>query len=220
MRLHHTLLEQMAPSLLPSVHAGMARVDMAHLAWCTERESALVQHAVDKRKSEFATGRKLSKELLEAHAGLNDVELLCSDRKPMWPKDWTGSITHSHGFCAVCIGNHRVECLGVDLEMKKTLEPRVVEAILTVTERQKWLPRWNPVVMFSLKEAFYKSLSQKKIPVFGFHDAEISAMEEGKANIMLKKEQGELPEGYTLHGHWVEDEHFVLSAFVKLWEHA
>ena len=139
-------------------------------------EAEAVAAAVDVRRREFATGRRLAHELLEL-LGCDDGPLLLGhDRAPLWPDGVTGSISHGAGHCAVVVAREEaVEGLGVDLEDDGPLADELFAAILTDAEREALEDEDGALGeaakrAFCAKEAAYKALSGRVGRVLDFHD--------------------------------------------------
>ncbi|MEU7586802.1 4'-phosphopantetheinyl transferase superfamily protein [Micromonospora sp. NPDC049230] len=144
-------------------------------------EEAVVAHAVDKRRREFATARHCARAAL-GRLGIAPVPILPGPRgAPGWPDAVVGSITHCEGYCASAVALRReVAALGVDAEPAAALPEGVLEAVALPEEAQAVhrLAGTYPEVpwdrlLFSAKESVYKTW----FPVTGlwldFHEARI-----------------------------------------------
>ena len=81
--------------LFPSSVQWRCRRDLASPASLLPQELALIEGAVPKRVTEFATGRQCAREALR-DLGIADVPILFGkDRCPLWPVGTVGSITHT-----------------------------------------------------------------------------------------------------------------------------
>jgi 4'-phosphopantetheinyl transferase EntD len=127
--------KQLLPSNV-SVHAGQFLEGAAPL---TGRELASAGTITPDRMRELQTGRTFAKCALSA-AGVNDAELpIGSDRSPIWPAGYVGSITHvrrfSHGYCAAAIAaTSEIRAIGIDAENAVGLASQIWPTILTVSE--------------------------------------------------------------------------------------
>ena len=161
-----------------------SQIDAAKLSHAEER--ALVGKAAPSRVQEFAAGRLCAGRAL-ADLGFPPAPLLrTTDRRPTWPQGVNGSITHTHGHCAVavtlasdCIG------IGIDAETAGRVGGALERRICTPAEVAR-LERLNEAgrrqaatLIFSAKEAFYKAQSHLAGAVRGFHDVEIEIGEGG-----------------------------------------
>jgi 4'-phosphopantetheinyl transferase EntD len=143
-------------------------------------EAQCVARAVAKRQQEFAAGRACAR-LLLAQLGVVDFALLMApDRQPLWPTGLVGSITHAEHFCAVVVAERMyVSAIGIDSEISGSVTPELWMRICTPAERA-WLETLEiadrcaaATLLFSAKEAFYKSqypLTREKL---SFQDAAI-----------------------------------------------
>jgi len=145
-------------------------------------EAQYVARAVAKRQQEFAAGRECSR-LLLAQFGIVDFALrMGDDREPLWPDALVGSITHTEHFCAVVVAEKtRLSAVGIDSEVSGSVKPELWESICTDAERA-WLDTLEvsqqaaaATLIFSAKEAFYKSQYPLMRQKLHFHDATVEA---------------------------------------------
>jgi 4'-phosphopantetheinyl transferase EntD len=143
-------------------------------------EAQYVARAVAKRQQEFAAGRECSR-LLLAQFGIVDFALrVGDDREPLWPDALVGSITHTEHFCAVVVAEKtRLSAVGIDSEISGSVKPELWESICTDVERA-WLDTLEvsqqaaaATLIFSAKEAFYKSQFPLMRQKLHFHDATV-----------------------------------------------
>jgi 4'-phosphopantetheinyl transferase EntD len=144
-------------------------------------ERALVARAVDKRRREFAAGRRCARALL-AQLGFPERPLLRNDdRTPRWPEDLVGSISHSAELCIVAVARRATHAgVGVDVEPDAALEAPIWKKICTPGELDRLLGAAPAAergrvarLVFSAKEATYKSVYPLLGKVFGFQDVEL-----------------------------------------------
>jgi len=166
------------PLFGPMVARAIAPVEDA-VAELAEEERALIVRAVESRRREFSTGRRLARRLL-AERGIEPRAILRdSDRVPIWPGGVTGSISHcrEHAVVAVCDAN---ACfgVGVDIEPDEPVKPGIERIVCTAAERS-WLDgeeggdeaRGRRVkLVFSAKEATYKAFYPRVRVFWNFHD--------------------------------------------------
>ncbi len=142
-------------------------------------EQALVARAVEVRRREFATGRRLARTLL-AEAGWPEAPLLRdADRVPLWPEGALGCISHTREWCVVAVAScDDVTALGVDVEPDTPLEPALWPRIATHAERE-WLSRQPEAErgrlahgIFVVKECVYKAAFPSRRERWGFQDVE------------------------------------------------
>ncbi|RKY21173.1 MAG: 4'-phosphopantetheinyl transferase [Planctomycetota bacterium] len=149
------------------------------------QEAALVARAVPKRVREFATGRALAHELLDA-VGAPDEPLLPGPRRePLWPDGYSGSISHCDQLCAVAVAPRaELPLLGLDLEEDLPLPADVLTRVLTLPELDVLGELPEPQRLrrarrtFSAKEAFYKALAPRLDRVLAFEEVRIDWLDE------------------------------------------
>jgi 4'-phosphopantetheinyl transferase EntD len=128
-------------------------------------EEAVIAHAVDKRRREFATGRACARTAL-AKLGVPGGPILPGSRgAPQWPPGVVGSITHCAGYraCAVAL-DRAVVAIGVDAEPNRELRDGALRAVCGEAEEvrilalQAAIPEvsWDRL-LFSAKESVYKA---------------------------------------------------------------
>ena len=144
-----------------------------------DEERAEVQDAVPKRQREYASGRHLARELLVA-AGAPDGPLLTGpDRAPLWPKGYTGSISHCDGLCAAAVARTADHAsVGIDLEPATPLKPKLWGSILNRSEADRLEVMGERGAMlatahFSGKEALYKLIAADFGRFVGFQEVEL-----------------------------------------------
>jgi 4'-phosphopantetheinyl transferase EntD len=146
-------------------------------------EADFVRNAVEKRRLEFAAGRLCARHAL-AELDVRDFPLRVGEKRfPRWPEGIVGSITHTRGYCAaVAARRSHYEGIGIDVEGRGRLERKLEAHICTAAER-RWLDGLPPserqdmaTVIFSAKEAFYKSQYCLTRSWLGFRDASIEVV--------------------------------------------
>jgi len=132
-----------------------------------EREEAFIMNAVEKRKSEYRTGRHTARE------ALNELNIPpCAipsgvEREPLWPKGVVGSISHCSKLCVAAVGpDSRFLSIGVDVEPNKPLPPDVQPIVVNDEDHWKYSqPKHSKdfdVLTFSAKESIFKCI----FPIF------------------------------------------------------
>jgi len=116
----------------------------------------------ERRRAEFSTTRVLAHLAME-RAGLPQAPVLRkTDRSPHWPDGIRGSLTHSRGLAAAAIST-TLAGVGIDLEQQGRLSEAAAARILTTGEYATLRDlgddfRWFATLVFSAKEAVYKSI--------------------------------------------------------------
>jgi 4'-phosphopantetheinyl transferase EntD len=143
-------------------------------------EALHVQRAVRKRAEEFAAGRLCARLLLHEFGIHNFAIEVGAHRQPLWPDTLMGSITHTTGFCAAVAAPKKcLRSVGIDTEIADSVKTELWRGICTPPETAwlRSLPESEQLaaatLIFSAKEAFYKSqfpLTQERL---GFHDVSV-----------------------------------------------
>jgi 4'-phosphopantetheinyl transferase EntD len=149
-------------------------------AWLHPAEAVHVAQAVEKRRIEFAGGRRCAREALVALGGPGVALAIGEDRAPAWPAGFVGSITHTRGYCgAVAAPVATYAGIGVDVESRRRLRRELERRVCTEPEL-RWLDDMDEngradmaTVVFSAKEAFYKCQFCVTRTWLGFHDARL-----------------------------------------------
>jgi len=170
---------------LPDVHIAIAPI-ANHETDIFPEELASQSGTTSKRLAEFSSGRNLVHALQE-QAGLSRSPVLRNtDRSPVWPEDYRGSISHSAQFAAATITRDpAIRGIGIDIEALKPLNERLRARLFTSTELQRF-PRLEPTVEhpdvlgFSAKEAIYKAINPIAGLMIGFKEVEISIDQDRK----------------------------------------
>jgi 4'-phosphopantetheinyl transferase EntD len=162
------------------VRAATTRLD-ADLSALFDEEKPAVSRAVAKRQREFASGRRCARALL---AELGHPPLAIprrADRSPEWPAGVVGSISHCDDLCFVALAPASALLgIGVDVEPDQPLEMPLWKRICTPAELAGVVAASPPALqghtvrlLFSAKEAFYKSVFPLLREVLGFQAVEI-----------------------------------------------
>lgn len=139
----------------------------ADFAALSPEEAEPVARAVQKRRAEFAVGRRLARTLLAELGAVPGPLLAGPDRRPRWPAGVLGSISHSDALCAVAAvrRGEGLASIGLDVERLRPLGADVLAAIARPEERarlERLPPAWRDVgglLLFAAKEAVYKAQS-------------------------------------------------------------
>jgi enterobactin synthetase component D len=173
-------------------------------------ESAAVERAVPKRVVEFSAGRDAARAAL-AELGAEPAPLLRgSDRAPIWPEGFCGSVSHSDAKC-LAVAARRVDLVsvGVDLEEYAPLGRDLRDVILAAPERH--VDDLAALRIFSMKEALFKALFPLTGQMMGFHEAVLCADTGGRARFELVDGLPNFPKGTEIDVTWQVAEDHVLS---------
>jgi enterobactin synthetase component D / holo-[acyl-carrier protein] synthase len=151
----------------------------------TQVEKNSVRHCSGKRISDFSAGRACARLGLR-ELGIEGFSLLSAkDRQPVWPAGITGSVTHTDGYtAAVVIRQGRVRSVGVDSEAVGAVHEGLWPRVCTQTELESLRSFASPeravraALIFTAKEAFYKSQFPLTAEWIGFQDVAIELQEE------------------------------------------
>jgi 4'-phosphopantetheinyl transferase EntD len=179
-------------------------------------ESALVAHAVEKRRDEFRKGRQCARAALE-RMSIRDFALLHGlEREPLWPEGVVGSITHTDELCAVAVGwAGRYASVGIDAEEALPIEPAVAERVASRMEMKRLGTMSELLVarlVFSAKEAFYKCQFQLTHQWLDFRDVKIELAPGGGFTAELLVNAHPLTRGKRVNGRWCTKEGLLLTA--------
>lgn len=154
-------LRAIAPAGVAVGARAITAADEAHLH---PTEAAHVSRAVDKRRFEYATGRRLLRELLAT-----DVTIpTAPDRKPVFPDDTVGSLAHDDTVAVAAVARaDAFTALGIDVEPTLPLDEAMAAVILRPDETI------DAHLAFTLKEAVYKAWSVTGGPMLGHHDVRL-----------------------------------------------
>ncbi len=172
----------MLEPLLPRcVAVAESRVDILDQPLYPQ-EAELVARAVEKRQREFATGRACARRAL-GRLGHEPEPIPAGPRgEPRWPAGFVGSITHCEGFRASAVGPASLlRAIGIDAEPDLPLPDGLLADVALPLERERLaaLARAEPGVswdrlLFSAKEAVYKTWFALTESWLGFDDAELA----------------------------------------------
>jgi 4'-phosphopantetheinyl transferase EntD len=183
-------------------------------------EQGHVARAVERRRAEFAWGRHLARRALYSLGGPTPALPPRKDRVPHWPEGFTGSITHTHGYCGVAVARiQSCRGIGVDVEFLNRMRDTDWHRLVCFDHELRWiadadadeLKRERMLCVFSAKESFYKAQYPVTGQVLGFKDVRIHFDESGSFAVapMLK-----LDIDAPLHGRICVTDDYVASAVV------
>jgi len=187
--------------------------------------------AVGKRKNEYLAGRYCSQQALKALNGpwQSTIET-DSNRAPIWPDNYVGSITHSHGFAAAVVANRQqVLSIGIDSEkmVKEKTADNIQSQILTSDEKfERYQDSFTDLaeyltLIFSAKESLFKCLYPLVNRYFSFSDARISLDPNQSGSFeytLLHDLSAEFRQNYSGTGHYAKADKFYHTGIVLLAE--
>jgi len=161
-----------------------SRIDLADVERLSPNEAAIVAGAVEKRRREFATGRRLAREAL-SRLGVEGFELLRdANHAPIWPACISGSLSHCSTTAVVAAGRRgEVGTLGIDVEERVLLGEDVWPAVLRPEERGLLDTVPAPargrlaLAMFCAKESLYKAQYPRTRRLMSFADVRVDIVQ-------------------------------------------
>lgn len=121
--------------------------------------------AVPKRQREYLAGRRCANEALSRAGFPNEFyPAMGTDRLPMWPEQWLGSISHS-GDHAIAVAAPTQRCSALGIDIQEQASEKTMNAIGSMIARpEELLPigdlglHAKLLLIFSAKESLYKAL--------------------------------------------------------------
>jgi 4'-phosphopantetheinyl transferase EntD len=166
--------------LLPAGIAAYETHRFDHSPALFAQELLAMRNASRQRLEEFAAGRACARQALR-ELGIAPAALpRAADRRPVWPPDITGSITHTQGYCAAAVTRcGEIISIGIDSEAVGQLDDDMQRIICTPAEQNR-LATLRPfaraqtaTILFSAKEAFFKCQSGAGGNLTDFQDIEL-----------------------------------------------
>lgn len=173
-------------------------------------EQTAISNAVERRRVEFAAGRRAARAAL-AQIGAPAIAIpLGAHRAPRWPVGITGSITHERDVALAAVT--RRGWLGIDVTEAAPLPENTRRAILPHPEEAGL----NPIAEragFSAKESLFKALFPLVGRYFGFSAARVwPDLDSGHFRIELAEPLGAFSEGTGWDGTLaIEGPHLVTA---------
>jgi 4'-phosphopantetheinyl transferase EntD len=171
----------MIESLLPPAVMAVEAFHDGEPAPLFPEEEAAVARAVDKRRYEFATGRRCARLALERLGLPAGPVPVGANREPLWPDGVVGSITHCAGYRAAAVARSTdVTGVGIDAEPHEPLPDGLLTTVARPAEVAHLadLGHRHPQVawdrlLFCAKEAVYKVWYPVTRRWLGFEEAEV-----------------------------------------------
>lgn len=180
-------------------------------------------NAVPKRLNEFYVGRILAQAILQQHFSCLDSITSMSERLPIWPKGFKGSISHCKNKVVVAV-SVQADYLGIDIEhiVDESFAKDSAALILTQSEQALWQTgqiqglnfREYLTLIFSLKESLYKAVYPVAQSYIDFLEAFVEQIDMENQSVQLSfclkvREKYGLLESYQ--GYWKIEDGVVLS---------
>ena len=143
-------------------------------------EPSIVDGAILARCREFRAGRAAARCALVKAEGPAVSILADTNRVPIWPTGFVGSISHCDVICAAVVA----QCtdtlgLGLDLESARVIPEDLLFSVLDadeqmlLRERTTLDPIFHGILGFSAKEAFYKAIYPLERTFLDFSDVRL-----------------------------------------------
>ena len=184
-------------------------------------EAAHLATSIAKRQQEFAAGRAVARRAMVqlAGEGMETVAIpAATDRSPIWPAGWQGSITHKSSLCLAVVGQSGA-ALGLDVEEDTPLAEDLIPTICSTAEIARISGAQEGALaklIFSAKEAAYKAQFPLTGLGFGFHrldmrlDLDASAFE-----AVFTEDTGGFAAGDVLRGRFCKGQgHLVTGSTI------
>ncbi|MDM1021516.1 4'-phosphopantetheinyl transferase superfamily protein [Acinetobacter sp. VNK23] len=180
-------------------------------------------NAVSKRLNEFYVGRILAQAILAQHFDYSASITSMSERLPIWPKDFRGSISHARDQVVVAISS-QADYLGIDIEyiVDENFAKDSTALILTTYEQDLWQTGKifglnfceYLTLIFSLKESLYKAVYPVAQSYIDFLEAFVEQIDMENQSVQLSfcpkvREKYGLLEHYQ--GYWQIQDNTVLT---------
>jgi 4'-phosphopantetheinyl transferase EntD len=141
-------------------------------------ERAGLESAVLTVRRASGAGRDVARRLCE-RMGVRGAEIPRSvDRVPLWPDRIVGSITHDDAWAAAVVADaRRLGGIGIDIEPPRGQPEDVARLIGSPDELEAFSGvAFGETVLFSLKEAIFKSVYPHDRQFLDFHDVLVDAV--------------------------------------------
>lgn len=179
-------------------------------------EEPAVHGASVARKEEFRAGRAAARAALGTLGAPGAVLPRGKGRWPAWPAGFVGSISHCPGLCVAAVARSAdFRALGLDVEVRRRVRARLYERVCTPAE-VAWMAAGGhaeetATLLFSAKEATYKSLNPLTGVHLGFGDVEVTV--DLDAGTFLATVSADIPEALSrLPGRFSFEDGHVLTA--------
>jgi enterobactin synthetase component D len=184
--------------------------------------------AVPKRRAEFLAGRHCARRAIAAaapelaHASVP----VGPNRAPQWPAELVGAITHTQGVAAAAVARRALaRGVGLDAEvwMRADRAAPLADALATARELDGleratgWARAEVLTLVFSAKETVFKCLYPEVGRYFGFHDAEVRAVDAAAGTFvaaLCATLTPALERGLVLRGRFARSDVHVCTAMV------
>ena len=210
------MIERLLP---PSVRVGESFSDRPDVMLYPQ-ETAVIVHAVEKRRREFTTVRGCARDALTA-LGVELAPIVPGLLgAPTWPTGVIGSMTHCASYRAAAVARAAdLRSVGIDAEIDQPLPTGMLERISRVEERAQLAELDDCGVsadrlLFCVKETVYKTWSPLTHRALNFREARVTLGRDGSftAALCLDVPAQEWWWPTNFAGGWLAGNGLVLSA--------
>lgn len=164
--------------LLPPGVASSAGPVAAHYPPLATAERAVTGQMRSIRLQEFSAGRAHARKALQELGLPSPVIPVGSDRAPVWPPGFVGSISHAGGLVVAAAAPSTVlPAIGIDLEPCVPLDTDLLNRVCRPEEATRLMALPSPLhrakLVFSAKESVYKCIAPLMGLFLEFADVEI-----------------------------------------------
>lgn len=157
---------------------------------------AHIRNSVAKRQAEFIAGRLCAQAILAAYGLEQHTVGIGSQREPLWPPGFVGSITHN-GHYAAAIACPAATLLGVGIDIESVIQGEARQAMvdLVVSRAEADLLRAAAgelsfdcllTLVFSAKESFFKAAFAQVRAFVDFDAVNVEAIDAARRVISLR----------------------------------
>jgi len=150
--------------------------------------------AMKGRKEEFIAGRACALLGLKELGSKFEIVKRSSSRKPIWPKGFIGSITHTKDLAMASVYKEDF-CRSVGIDCEVLIKPERFDKIKEYITRKEDLTILNTdkscklshiqTLIFSAKESLYKAINPLCDEFFGFQEAFISSVNHDEGSFVI-----------------------------------
>lgn len=157
-------------------------IDDSLFEWSCNQSQII--RATPARQHEFAAGRQCAANALQSFGESGRVEMR-SDRSPIWPKGFVGSISHTKELVwAAAASTKTTLSLGIDVEQIADAETSdEIQGVVASTKETELITQLvgshevGVTLAFSAKEAVYKCIAPLGVNWLNFLDVELTVRE-------------------------------------------
>ena len=220
MLLHKDDISLLKKTLFPdSIQFALSLVDI-NKGKIYKEEEKFIKNAVRKRKAEFITGRILAKEILLTIGIENFPLLIGKSRQPLWPKNISGTISHSKEYCMVAVCENRLyKSIGMDVESVSKMKAKLFsffctdDEIESIQENKNLDQNTHGTIIFSAKESFYKLQYPLTHNYLSFKDAKVTVHNDGNFDLTINQNIFK-NEHLNFKGKYLELNNFIFTSIL------